>query len=176
MTNPCKKQAQPAGGFRPAAEQTAPPLAFHSRRRRAFNQLPFIDAPGLSGWQVPATGGFTGGCRTGEALAVMFLKHLREHGGKDRQPLELLAVVRGMVDRYEQEGGRAMRDRRLSQRSDGWNTLNGQMYGFLGEIGRWLVAASQHLGGALDNIDNQSLLAKANAGLIAEYGGRHAPD
>lgn len=171
-----ERKTRAAGGFRLAAEQTAPRLAFHTRRRHAFRQLPFIDYLGLSGWQVPATGGFTGGCRTGEALAVMFIKHLRDHGGKDDLPLELLAVVRGMVDRCEQEGGRAMCDRRLSQRSDGWNTLNGQMYGFLGEIGRWLVAASRHLGVALDNIDNRSLLAKANAGLIAEDGGRHAPD
>lgn len=167
-----ERKTRAAGGFRPAAEQTAPCLAFHSRRRRAFNQLPFIDEHGLSGWDVPASGGFFGGQRTGEALAVMFLKHLREHGGKDRQSLELLAVVRGMVDRYEQEGGRAMCNRRLSQRSEGFNTLNGQMVGFMGVVGNWLVAAAQHMGTSLDDIDNQALLTKANAGLSVD-GGEH---
>lgn len=166
-----ERKTRAAGEFRPAAEQTAPRLAFHPRRRHAFRQLPFIDELGLSGWQVPATGGFSGGCRTGEALAVMFIKHLRDHGGKGDLPLELLSVVRGMADRYEQEGGRAMCNRRLSQRSEGWNTLNGQMVGFFGEIGRLLVLASRQMGASLDGISNEALLAQANAGLVANDGG-----
>lgn len=159
-----------AGGFHPAATQSATRLAFHTRRRGAFKQLPFIDKDGLSGWDVPASGGESGGWRTGEALAVMFLKHLREHGDA-KFSLELLCVVRGMARRYAEVGGDAMAARSLKQRSDEFNALNGQMVGFLGEIGRLLVAASRHMGASLDGISNEALLAKANAGLMADEGG-----
>ena len=169
-----ERKTRAAGGFRLAAIQSAPRLAFHTRRRSAFNQLPFVDKDGLSGWEVPASGGEFGGFRTGEALAAMFLKHLREHGN-EQWSLELLCVVRGMARRYEEVGGEAMAAGPLKQRSDSFNSLNGQMVGFFGEIGRVLVLASRHMGAPLDNISNEMLLEKANAGLLGDdgQGGAH---
>lgn len=163
-----ERKTRAAGCVRPAAAKTNSLLAFHKRRHAAFRQLPFV---GKSAWDVPATGGFYGGCQTGEALALLFLKHLRQHGGNDHLPLDLLVIARDMALRVEQEGGQAMFDRPLSKRSASLTTLNGQMVGFFSELSRLLLAAAKRMGASLDGISDEALLAKANAGLAADEGG-----
>ena len=104
---------------------------------------------------------------------IALVNHLMREHGDEQWSLELLCVVRGMARRYEEVGGEAMAARPLKQRSDSFNSLNGQMVGFFGEIGRVLVLASRHMGAPLDNISNDALLAKANAGLVADKGASH---
>ncbi|ODC02565.1 hypothetical protein BFW38_02390 [Terasakiispira papahanaumokuakeensis] len=131
------------------------PLRFHHRKSYPLHQLPFIDkAPGkrwLSFWAVPKTGGYSGGCKTGESLARIYLKHLKKHR-TDFNEGRLQSIV---LDMCEVERGGDPEQ----------GALCGQVVGFFSELECWLIAAVQHLDGGLDQDENKTLLKTANAGL-----------
>lgn len=66
-----------------ASAQTPPRLRFYPHRKHPFHRLPFVAPRRHSGraqfWHVPASGGYEGGCETGAALALLFLRHLQQH-------------------------------------------------------------------------------------------------
>jgi len=114
-----------------------------------LHRLPFVgkggNGPGLSFWNVPATGGYTGGCKTGEALALLYMKHLREHGPTAGGRLQTMA---------------------FSMFEDGANddARRGQIVGFFAAIEKaWFLACRQNAG--LDDFRAADLLEAANAGL-----------
>lgn len=115
----------------------------------ASMRLPFVGgrraAGGFSFWNVPATGGYGGGCKTGEALAGIYLKHLRDHGGASFGVLQVIA--RDMFD------------------CDLPESRFGQVVGFFSTLDAWLAAAAKVLGGNLDTANNDAMLTKANDGL-----------
>lgn len=133
------------------------PLRFHPRRRAPFHRLPFIglDARGrVSFWDVPATGGYHGGCKTGAALATLYLRFLREREvagalpGGNLSTLPLLVL--GMAGLPPASVDSAKK---------------GQVVGFCTELDYWLRAAVLHMGESLDRVDAEALLRTANAGL-----------
>ncbi|ODC03038.1 hypothetical protein BFW38_05235 [Terasakiispira papahanaumokuakeensis] len=131
------------------------PLRFHHRKQFPLHQLPFIDkVPGkrwLSFWAVPKTGGYSGGCKTGESLARIYLKHLKTHH-PDFNEGRLQSIVLDMCE-VERSGHPEQ------------EALRGQVVGFFSELEYWLVAAIRHLDGGLDEYEDKTLLKAANAGL-----------
>lgn len=69
-----------------AKKSSNAPLAFNTNIKHPLHELPFLGKSqkkkiGLSFWNVPATGGYVGGCQTGEALAKLYLRSLTENSG-----------------------------------------------------------------------------------------------
>lgn len=133
-----------------------------------FRSLPFVAGPRTDSdspcWHVPATGGYFGGYETGEAMAQALLKLHRSEKSADSS-FALTHIVKSFMRRFEEEGGKAMDDRRASDRSDSFDSLRGQYVGFFNTMSEWLEAVAQQLGGRLDKISNDELLSRANAGL-----------
>ncbi len=132
----------------------APILTFNNDQALPIHRLPFVgptaDGVGLSFWNVPLTGGYTGGCMTGKALGRIFLKHCREHDSKDGGILRLIAsamLTPGQPETPEQAA------------------LQGQIIGFMGELEPWLAAAARNAGASLDALRFADLLEEANNGL-----------
>ena len=130
-------------------------LHAHPEQAHPLHRLPFVNrVPGkaeLSFWAVPKTGGYHGGTQTGEALARLYLKHLKAHGGASGEALQMIALA---MFGFE------------SDHSPEQDSLHGQAVGFFWEMDRWLADAVQQAGGGLDRFDDADLLRAANAGLI----------
>ncbi|ODC03497.1 hypothetical protein BFW38_08000, partial [Terasakiispira papahanaumokuakeensis] len=107
----------------------ASPLRFHHRKPYPLHQLPFIDnvpgKRGLSFWAVPKTGGYSGGCKTGESLARIYLKQLKTHH-TDFNEGRLQSIV---LDMCEVERGGDPEQ----------GALCGQVVGFFSELECWLI-------------------------------------
>lgn len=131
-------------------------LSFNDRESRPVHRLPFVGYPPergahLSFWNVPRTGGYTGGCRTGSALAAIYMKHLKEHG-RGSGGGNLQSIVLDMFDCQYSDDPEVI-------------ALRGQIVGFFTELEPWLEAAAQSLDGGLDTMDPNVLLTEANEGL-----------
>jgi len=145
------------------------PLKRKPRVKHGFRRLPFVagwrtdsDTPC---WHVPASGGYFGGYETGEAMAQAFLKFLREEQS-DFPATWLTGIAESFMTRFEQEGVKAMADRKpMSEWSDSFDSFRGQYVGFFNTISQWLSASAKHLGSNLDRIEEQDLVRRANAGL-----------
>ncbi|WP_010322925.1 hypothetical protein [Marinobacterium stanieri] len=131
-----------------------PTLTFHNDKGLPIHRLPFVGRkPGqadLSFWNVPQTGGYTGGCMTGKALGRIYLKHCREHGSRDGGILQLIAsamLTPGQPDSPEQAA------------------LQGQIIGFMAELEPWIAIAARNAGAPLDDLRFADLLEEANNGL-----------
>ncbi|WP_031432306.1 hypothetical protein [Methylomarinum vadi] len=134
---------------------TTTELNFKNGKEVPVHRLPFVDTqPGKSGisfWNVPKTGGYSGGCKTGNALALIYLKHLREYGcGDGGGSLQTIAM-----DMFDSEGND----------SPEHDALRGQMVGFFSELDRYLAGAVNCLTGDLDKYSNEKLLQEAIDGL-----------
>lgn len=135
-------------------------LSFKNRRKLPAHRLPFVGEVhgkiGLSFWTVPKAGGYRGGCQTGEALAHIYLKHLKDHesdsglGSLQRIALDMFGCE--LEDSPEQAA------------------LRGQAVGFFSVLDAWLTGAAKHLCGGLDEYDNKTLLKVANTGLTLDTG------
>lgn len=127
-------------------------LAFHNRKKLALHKLPFVGnrRPGHHGgicfWDVPSTGGYGGGNKTGQALALIYLQHLKENGRSGGGTLQHMAF--DMLNGCDDDSAR-----------------KGQVVGFFSELERWLSGAAKHLEGGLDSVPPKQLLEAANDGL-----------
>lgn len=126
-------------------------LKYTPKAKIPLHRLPFIskkspDIGGMSFWSVPKTGGYGGGCNTGEALAYCYLKHLREHGNSTCGTLQLIAL-------YMLEAGT----------SD--DSIKGQAVGFFSTLEDWLAVGAQNDGASLDKLEEAFLIQQANRGL-----------
>jgi len=130
-----------------------PILKFNNRKQLPIHRLPFVGRvpgrPDLSFWNVPKTGSYAGGCKTGKALAHIYLKHLREHGKEDGGILQSMVMDMCGIDPMKY----------------GHDTVAGQIVGFMAALEPWLVAAAIHAGHSLDHLNNDALLELANNGL-----------
>ena len=126
----------------------------HPEQKLPLHRLPFVNtAPGKTGlsfWAVPRKGGYTGGTKTGQALARFYMKHLRAHGPTDGGTLQSI-----VLDMFGCE---------LSDCPE-QNSLRGQAVGFFAEMDVWLAASAKHLEGGLDRQSSANLLQAANEGL-----------
>ncbi len=149
--------AQPARAPAP----TTKPLAFRPRQKYPVRRLPFVGREhtadqSFSMWNVPASGGYFGGNMTGEAIATMYLKHVREHDAEICAPM-----LGGMVIAW----ARRLTAGDILPGSAEEDSLRGQMVGFAHVLSTWLLAAARHMGDSLDARGNDALLAKANKGI-----------
>jgi len=117
-------------------------------------------------WTVPATGGYMGGYQTGEAMAIVFLKHLRaEEAGQATS--WMTGVVESFMIRFEQEGGNAaLEHTMLKDWSSEFESLRAQYFGFFGTLAKWLQTFVKAYGANLDHLDDQNLVDLANSGLM----------
>lgn len=148
-----------------------PPVAlkYNHRASNNFSALPFVSNSRTKRdnrcWDVPATGGYFGGYRTGEAMALAFAKFLREDGEAAIAPAQLTCIVESFMERYEQEGGKTMRSLPMNQYSDEFSSFRGQYVGFFNTITKMLADAAVRLGGEFDRTSERELVDRANAGL-----------
>ena len=144
--------------------KTASPIKSKARNKPGFQKLPFIANRRLKSkspyWNLPATGGYFGGFATGEAMAVAYLKALRD----DKIDYHLAFIVESMMVRCEQEGG-SKEVVNPGDRSPEANSLRGQYCGFFYTLTKWLGMAARSFGSNLDNLHERELVAQANAGL-----------
>lgn len=127
-------------------------LKYHHRRKIRWHRLPFVQ--GKCHWAVPATGGHLGGMITGEALAIAYLKFLRESPTADSCIDNLHMVVDAM---YGQDG--------IPENTVENKSRCGQRAGFFFELTRFLWLMAQYRATPLDAVSEAMILKKANLGL-----------
>jgi hypothetical protein len=139
----------------------------------AMDRLPFVgnDHAPHSSWDVPMSGGFFGGCEAGKSVAQLFLKYVRD---EQSYPCRLSSTLLesmfiGLASKQPET-------------QDEVDSVTGQRIGFIGELARWLEAATTQLGASLDRISEQQLVDMANhhltrtdASLVAAIKAMEAP-
>lgn len=130
-------------------------IRFKYKKKLPLHRLPFVgkehkEKRTISFWDVPKTGGYGGGCKTGKNLALIYLKHIRQHGGASGGYLQ--SVVLDMLGE----------DSRSMTPED--SALRGQVVGFFSTLDQVLDETSRFMGG-LDKMENPWLLEQANLGL-----------
>lgn len=135
-------------------------LKLKPRAKIPCHRLPFVGRSSpeqpFSFWHVPLTGGYGGGCETGNYLAAFLLIHLREQS-RDEMVITTLGSIAGGWLKAAQ-----------TATPSEFDALSGQVIGFMTKLSPWLIAAADQLGKNLEKIDPKELLKKANAGLKAE--------
>jgi len=126
-------------------------LDFHNEKHLPLHRLPFVGKGGpekirLSFWSVPSAGGYIGGNKTGKALALIYLQHLKENDSDSGGILQHMAF--DMLEGCDDDEAR-----------------RGQVVGFFAELERWLSGAAKHLEGGLNSVSQKQLLQAANDGL-----------
>lgn len=149
---------------------TSGPLKYYPHRKIAIHRLPFVGShswPRNSRfWAIPATGGYGGGCATGEALALLYLKHLRHSTVNDAPTLGW--INHAMWQRLQEESRGIEGGSCITDYPSTWLSLRGQSVGFLRVMNICLEIACRELGHCLDNMSEQELLNRANQGLGSE--------
>lgn len=135
------------------------------RGKHPYLSLPFVGKGEAGYWSVPASGGYFGGYKTGEAMAHAFFKVVRDDSATHSNTY-LAAVVEAFMCRFEQEGGASVsRSARASNANDGMPALRGQWVGFFNTVMHWASIGVKRYGGGLDAVSMQALVDDANAGL-----------
>lgn len=126
------------------------------------HRLPFVGrdhvqekSGGICFWDVPFAGGFDGGRETGEAIACMYLAHLRRARHEKYYKINIGAMLIDMMGRSPQN------EEELASRK-------GQLMGFASVLDNWLRAAVDEFGEKLETIDHKKLLDQANGGFDAK--------
>lgn len=144
------------------------PIKRKTRGKTGFRRLPFVAGRHSKSanpfWNIPASGGYFGGYETGEAMALAFLKFLREEDS-NIPSYWLTKIAESFMCRWEQEGGSDMAERRHLNHSDGFDSIRGQYVGFFNTLSQWLSAAAKGMGSNLDRMTERELVARANMGL-----------
>lgn len=128
-------------------------LRFQNNSKFWWARLPFNGLGRSSGWRVPRTGGYFGGCKTGHELALVYLKSLRDHG--DRFGGMLQHIVLGMSESCAQ-----------ARSDDERDAIKGQCVGFFTLIEACLASGAKECGAFLDKVDVLKCVRMANAGLV----------
>ncbi len=139
-------------------------LSFRPKKKASFRHLPFLGnehtpEDAISYWNIPASGGYFGGNKTGEAVAFMLLKHLRENLNN---PDSLNEAYLGLMIL---DWNKRMMAEAPQLDSEGLDSLNGQMVGFINIISKLLLAFAIPLYHELDKKDYKELLKQANQGI-----------
>ncbi len=139
-------------------------LAFRPKKKASPRRLPFVGNEHTSGkdfsyWNIPSSGGYFGGNKTGEAVAYMLLKHLRENLNT---PDSINDVYLGMMIL---DWNKRMMTESLQPGSEELDSLHGQMVGFINIISKLLLAFVIPLYHELDKKDYKELLKQANHGI-----------
>ena len=135
------------------------PMTFKRRRVLPVHRLPYVgdsyfsrSIGRLTYWDVPLTGGYSGGWKTGGALAMIALKHMSNYNQRlDGDHLKYIA------DSWIARASQASPDE--------LDTLRGQVLGFMQEVGKFAEAAAVGSRIRLSHVDDRAELKKANEGL-----------
>lgn len=128
-------------------------IKFNKRKKLALHRLPFIGDKsksgfGLSFWNMPSKGGYSGGCITGAVLAWIWLKHLENEAreGAGNTPFTISRIVSEISDLSEND------------------SLKGQMIGFFEiiEVVLFKLISDSRIHFTKDE---KKLIEQANAGL-----------
>ena len=128
-------------------------LTFHNKKKVPLHRLPFVGGKsktrlGINFWNVPASGGYAGGCDTGTALAWLWIKHLEEFNSKSC-PFTLSSIATDMSGIED-------------------DSIRGQMVGFFSIIetvfAQMITSHKIHY-----SKNEKEFLASANKGLAASY-------
>ncbi|MBN1086567.1 hypothetical protein JNO12_19130 [Erwinia aphidicola] len=137
-------------------------ICLNQKEKNPLHRLPFIGrekgAPMISFWNVPAKGGYGGGNTTGHALALIYLRHLKEHGVNPGGSL-------GSIARDMTGLGNTIDYADLSREE---NSRQGQIISFFNTIeqviGELLKSSNLNI-----RSSNEELIAKANSGLSGHW-------
>jgi hypothetical protein len=149
-----------------SGESNKPRLEDHRGKNHPLHRMPFVSTGKRSGdnfWDVPPVGTHEGGYTTGEALATIFLKHLRE-GGKVNPAGNLGLIVGSMIDHCA-AAGYLPGEYTTVDPPEEHDAIRGQLAGFFNTISEALIAGARFCGSPLDSIDYADALDRANAGL-----------
>lgn len=150
-----------------AARRRKPPvLSFHADRSDPFERLPFVGQRSIPRrnfpyWDVPASGGYFGGCHAGRAMAYLYLRHVRSHGRSEEVPT--LGLM--LLDWLDQALIRAGQDGIVARRPPWLEAMRGQLVGFAEVLSNWGGDAARFMGAPLDNLNDAKLLELLNAGV-----------
>lgn len=128
-------------------------LEFRPDRSLPVHRLPFVRLrkKSVCYWSVPRAGGYSGGCATGRALALVYLRFRSEN----RQDITFLQYI--VLDMFGMQS--------VKKAASGYKSLKGQMVGFFSEIDRFIHASVSEKANYLDRLDDRNLLKSANMGL-----------
>lgn len=119
-----------------------PVMQYRKKASCEFRRLPFI---GKSAWDVPATGGYSGGCEFGVWAAMAYLKMLRAE--ESAGPGTLQCIVLDMLEGSNGAGPR-----------DGDGSFRGQVVGFFSTLDSALHSAAK-ANPQLDDYSERALAA-----------------
>lgn len=143
-------------------------LKLKDPKKTVLWDLPFADKKTMSYWAVPATGGYFGGYKTGNAMALIFLRHLRNRDQTLPPINDLTQILEAIFKRIQDAGGPLPP---LQEPGGAYASLRGQYVGFFNCVTQWLwVAATKH-GDSLDELSDADLVAQANEGLRRDEAG-----
>lgn len=118
-------------------------LKYKDKAKYGYRRLPFVGKS--ASWDVPATGGYQGGCEFGVWAAVAFLKMLRAQ--KDAGPGFLQSIVLAMLN-----GSNS------AELGDGDGSFRGQVVGFFSTLDHALHTAAM-IDPQLDEYSERDLAA-----------------
>jgi len=133
-------------------------LKFHDKEELPIHKLPFVGGKppsglGVSFWNVPNEGGYGGGCTTGRALALIYLRHLQENGSTHGGILGTIAS--------DMAGFRSDCPAEIEARY-------GQMIGFFSAL-EGALALSLQQSRIKFTLSDIQLIKQANSGLAGHY-------
>ena len=102
-------------------------LTYNNKAKCEFRRLPFVRKNGPGAWDVPAAGGYQGGCEFGRWAAVAYLKMLRAE--ESAGPGYLQCIVLDML--------------KGSNGAEAGDSFSGQMVGFFSELDHALHSAAK---------------------------------
>lgn len=137
-------------------------LKTKQKRLTGIWALPFMaDSPRKSStpyWVVPATGGYTGGCRIGALMAKSYLKLLRDEPNYGCISY-LGSISESIESRIKQE---YRDDLKPNEQTNEYSSLRGQKVGFFNTLDQWLSFVAKKAGGELDEISHKDQRKTAN--------------
>lgn len=125
-------------------------LEFRPDRSLPVHRLPFVRLrkKSVCFWNVPRVGGYSRGCETGRALALVYLSFLREHN----QEMTFLQYI--VLDMFGMKSKKNV--------SSSYSSLRGQIVGFFSELDRLLYVRAKQENCNLDRQDVRKIATKAN--------------
>jgi hypothetical protein len=148
-----------------AAENTAGKALKVGRKRAPIKLKPGQLCTRKKGvLNLPATGGYMGGCAVGTAMAIALLKRMRAD-----EPglafLQMQYMITEFMKCMELEGGHMAYDRPITERTAAQDSRRGQYAGFFQTLSHWMEAAVREMGSGLDCTSEEELLAQTSSGL-----------
>lgn len=141
-------------------------FAVTSNKASTRHPLPFVRFEMKVGrwWGLPATGGYEGGYKVGEAMAHIYMQYLRE-SEPSACPSGLAFIMESFQERMSAEGQDTYAHRPISDWPDGLSSIRGQYCGFFNTLNQSLLQFAKLLGAHLEATPRAVWLQQAIDGL-----------